>query len=260
MILVTNDDGIDSPGLAALVEALERITPVYVSAPHLERSAISHALTLHRPLRAEKIRERWWSVDGTPADCVLLAVKNLLDHRPRLVVSGINCGVNLGDDVIYSGTVAGAVEGLLHGIPSMAVSLEGRNAFDYGPAARFAAALARNLLDDPLPEDVLLNVNVPRSASENDFRWEVTRLGRRIYKTDVEIRKDPRGITYYWIGGQEPDRVKEPDTDLDCVARGIISVTPMKLDFTAYNAIEQLEARKAAINSLTTPGSVEVRK
>jgi len=252
MILVTNDDGIDSPGLKTLVEALETIAPVSVAAPHAERSAISHALTLHRPLRAEPIRERWWSVDGTPADCVLLAVKHLLEQRPRLVVSGINCGVNLGDDVIYSGTVAGAVEGLLHGIQSIAVSLEGRIGFDFGPAVKFSVALAKNILDDPLPEDIMLNVNIPRAAPKNGLKWEVTRLGKRIYKTDVEVREDPRGVTYYWIGGQEPDRIEEPDTDLDCVARGIISVTPLKLDFTAYSVIEELETRKAAITALTS--------
>ncbi len=244
MILVTNDDGINSPGLVALVEALEAIDTVSVSAPHTQRSAVSHALTLHRPLRADPVREGWWAVDGTPADCVLLAAKSLLDQRPKLVVSGINCGVNLGDDVIYSGTVAGAVEGLLQGIQSFAISLDGSSNLDFGPAAKFAASLAKSLLDDPLPEDVFLNVNVPRSASKNGLKWEATQLGKRIYKTDVVNRKDPRGINYYWIGGQEPDRVKEPDTDLDCIARGMISVTPMKLNFTAYNAIDQLESRE----------------
>jgi len=244
MILVTNDDGIDSRGLAALAEALVKVDEVCVAAPHVERSAVSHGLTLHRPLRADMVKEGWWSIDGTPADCVLLAIKELIGTRPQLVVSGINRGVNLGDDVIYSGTVAGAVEGRLHGIQSFAISLEGRRNFDYGPAANFAASLAKNLLEDPLPEDIFLNVNVPRSAVKNGFKWETTRMGRRIYKTDVETRKDPRGTIYYWIGGQEPDRVEEPDTDLDCMARGIISVTPMNLDFTAYQAIDAIKERK----------------
>jgi len=247
MILVTNDDGIESDGLKKLVEALEELDRVCVSAPHVERSAVSHALTLHRPLRAEPVRENWWAIDGTPTDCVLLAVKGLLEKRPRLVVSGINRGVNLGDDVIYSGTVAGAVEATLQGIQSMAVSLEGRDNFDFGPSAKFAKHLAGSMLEVPLPEGVLLNVNVPRMAEKNGYGWKATRLGRRVYKTDVEVRKDPRGMTYYWIGGQEPDRVEEPDTDLDCVARGIISVTPLSLDFTAYHAMEELEKRSIAI-------------
>lgn len=246
MILITNDDGIDSPGLAALAESLIKIDEVRVAAPNVERSAVSHGLTLHRPLRVEQVRDGWWSVDGTPADCTLMAVKSLLDTRPRLVVSGINRGVNLGDDVIYSGTVAGAVEGRLHGIQSFAISLEGRLDFDFGPAASFAAALAKSLLEEPLPDNLWLNVNVPRAASINGFKWEVTRMGKRIYKTDVEIRKDPRGGTYYWIGGQEPDRIEEPDTDLDCMTRGIISVTPMQLDFTAYDFIEKIKTRNIA--------------
>jgi len=249
MILVTNDDGIESPGLLTLAEALADVAPVAVAAPDTERSAVSHALTLNRPLRAAPVREQWWAVDGTPADSVLLAVKSLLDQRPKLVVSGINHGVNLGDDVIYSGTVAGAVEGLLHGIQSFAISLEGRAGHDFGPAVTFAASLARSLLDDPLPENVFLNVNIPRSIPMNNMQWEVTTLGKRLYKTEIEVRKDPRGIMYYWIGGQEPDRVKEPGTDLDCVARGVISVTPMQLDLTAYDIIDKIKARKLEVKA-----------
>ncbi len=247
MILVTNDDGIESEGLKRLVEALEELDRVSVCAPHTERSAVSHALTLHRPLRAESVKENWWAIDGTPTDCMLLAIKGLVETRPRLVVSGVNRGVNLGDDVIYSGTVAGAVEATLQGIQSIAISLEGRDNFDFGPSAKFAKHLAESVLENPLPEGLFLNVNVPRTAERNGYRWEATRLGRRVYKTDVEVRKDPRGMTYYWIGGQEPDRVEEPDTDLDCVARGIISVTPLNLDFTAYQAIDELKDRKFAI-------------
>lgn len=241
MILVTNDDGIDSEGLKALASALEELDKVVVVAPDRERSAISHALTLHRPLRVEEVRSGWYTVDGTPADCVHIAVKALLDEKPWLVASGINKGANLGDDIIYSGTVAGAVEAVLLGHQAFAISLASRFDFDFGHSANFAKKVAEFLKRSPLPPNTLLNVNVPAKLKEENPGWRLTRQGQRVYRTEVVLREDPRGNPYYWIGGQEPDRIEEEGTDIDAVEKGYISVTPLHLDMTAYSLIEEYQ-------------------
>ncbi|MBI2962491.1 MAG: 5'/3'-nucleotidase SurE [Deltaproteobacteria bacterium] len=243
MILVSNDDGIHSEGLRALRDAMASLDEVVVVAPDRERSAVSHSLTLHRPLRAEEIRPGWYAVDGTPTDCVLLAVHRVLGERPRLVVSGINRGANLGDDVHYSGTVSAAKEGTLLDIPSIAVSLVGRRTFRFDAAARFAERLAAFTLDAGLPPNTLLNVNVPQTEDGAvPRRFQITRLGRRRYGDVIVEKTDPRGRAYYWLGGAESELRGEPGTDLAAVAGGSISVTPIHLDLTNYECWERLSS------------------
>lgn len=241
MILVSNDDGIHSDGLRALHDSMASLDEVVVVAPDRERSAASHSLTLHRPLRSEEIRPGWHAVDGTPTDCVVLAVQAILAERPRLVVSGINRGANLGDDVHYSGTVSAAMEGTLLGIPSIAFSLASRRDFQFAAAGRFASRLAAWVLADGLPPDTLLNVNVPPTA-EGDApeRFELTRLGRRRYSGTIEAKVDPRGRSYYWIGGDEIEGQVESGTDFAAVAAGAISLTPIHLDLTNHGCWELL--------------------
>jgi 5'-nucleotidase len=237
-ILVSNDDGVHAPGLAALAEALRSVGDVFVVAPDRERSAVGHALTLHRPLRVEALGRRRFAVNGTPTDCVNLAIQGMLPRRPDVVVSGVNAGANLGDDVTYSGTVSAAMEGTLLGVPALAVSLvgAGRGA-DFGPAARAAAALARRLLREPGSGVTLLNVNVPRGRPRG---LRVTRLGRRAYSSPAVVREDPRGNRYYWIGGGPPTWEEGPDTDVSAVRAGFISVTPLDLDLTSQRGLEAL--------------------
>lgn len=241
-ILVTNDDGIHSEGLRALAEALAPVGEVTVVAPDRERSAAGHALTLHRPLRASEVAPRWYRVDGTPTDCVTLAVMGMLKGRPRLVVAGINLGSNLGDDVTYSGTVSAAMEGTLLGIPAFAISQAGGGHFDFAAAAGFARRLAALLLEQGLPPDTLLNVNVPAVPPEGIRGIALTRQGRRAYRESIVEKLDPRGKTYYWIGGSEPEWERLGDSDYDAVMAGKISVTPLRLDLTHYEALRSLRA------------------
>jgi 5'-nucleotidase len=243
LILVSNDDGIHSAGLTALADALEPFGEVVVVAPDREQSACSHALTLHRPLRIDEIRPRRFTVDGTPTDCVNLAVNAILDRRPSLLVSGINRGANLGDDVTYSGTVSAAMEGTLLGIPSIAMSLVGRGPYDFTTAAAFAARLAASVLARGLPADTLLNVNVPETpAGVAPSTVLATRMGRRRYGDAIVEKLDPRGRKYYWIGGEDVPFVAEEGTDFHAVHNGRISVTPIHLDLTNYRALESLDA------------------
>jgi 5'-nucleotidase len=241
VILVSNDDGIHSAGLAALVDAMAKVGEVVVVAPDREQSACSHALTLHRPLRIDEIAPGRWMVDGTPTDCVNLGVNGILPARPSLLVSGINKGANLGDDVTYSGTVSAAMEGTLLGIPSIAVSLIGRGTFAFEAAAGFAGRLAAWVLAKGLPPDTLLNVNVPQPAAGATLRGvRLTRMGRRRYGDAIVEKTDPRGRKYYWIGGEELDFVKEEGTDFHAVDDGWVSVTPIHLDLTNYASFEAL--------------------
>jgi len=241
LLLVSNDDGIHSLGLAALDEALREIGDVVVVAPDREQSACSHALTLHRPLRIDQIGAARYVVDGTPTDCVNLAINGICSRRPALVVSGINKGANLGDDVTYSGTVSAAMEGTLLGIGSIAISLIGRHDFAFDAAADFAARLVRWVLERGLPADTLLNVNVPQLAEGAAPRGvALTRMGRRRYGDAIVEKLDPRGRKYYWIGGEELDFVEEEGTDFFAVRQGLISVTPIHLDLTNYRSFEAL--------------------
>jgi 5'-nucleotidase len=240
IILVCNDDGIRSEGIQALARAVEALGDVYIVAPDREQSAVSHSLTLHRPLRVDEVAPRQFAVDGTPTDCVNLAVSGILPGRPGLVLSGINKGANMGDDITYSGTVSAAMEGTLLGIPSIAVSLVARDDFEFGAAALFAARLATQVIEHPFPVDTLLNVNVPAIPRERMQGFRITRQGKRRYGEALIEKTDPRGKKYYWIGGGELDFIDEPGTDFAAVQEGAISITPIHLDLTHYPSFEAL--------------------
>lgn len=240
-VLITNDDGVLAPALRRLREELAPLGRVTIVAPDRDQSATSHSLTLQRPFRIERHEEDVYSVDGTPTDCVVTAFYGLLDERPDLVVSGINHGPNMGEDVFYSGTVAAAIEGALQDVPSIAASLVTRQLTDFAEPARFVAGLARRLLDEGLPRRHLLNVNMPHRPWDELKGVQITRLGSRVYH-DTLIRKvDPRGRDYYWIGGQDPEWEPAEGTDYQAVHDGWISVTPLRLDLTAESALAGLE-------------------
>jgi len=241
-ILLTNDDGIHSEGIRVLADFLAEVAEVLVVAPDRERNAASHALTLHKPLRMEEIRPKTYSVNGTPTDCVTLGVLHLLKRRPCLVVSGINKGGNLGDDVTYSGTVSAAFEGTLLGIPSVAVSQMGEKDFHFSTAAAFTARLARLVLERGLEKDTLLNVNVPNLSPDRVQGVRFTSLGKRLFEGNGGVieKIDPRGKKYYWIGVAGVKWADLGDTDDKAIAEGRISVTPLHLDLTQYRALEHL--------------------
>lgn len=237
VILVSNDDGIRSEGIQKLASALKRIGTVYIIAPDRERSAASHSLTLHRPLRIEEVAPNQYAVDGTPTDCISIASK-ILPARPDIVVSGINRGGNLGEDVLYSGTVSAAMEGTLFGIPSLAFSLAARDNYDFRQAAAFASKLVKHVLKKGLPKDTLLNVNIPNIKTVKGFR--ITSLGKRFF-TDAIIEKvDPRGRKYYWIGGDMDRWEGGEDSDFHAISKGYVSITPLHLDMTNYSSISEL--------------------
>jgi 5'-nucleotidase len=240
LILVTNDDGVHAPGLTALFKAMSEIGDAYVVAPDRERSAVSHALTLHRPLKAEELREHVYSVNGTPTDCVALAVHKLLPRKPDLVASGINKGANLGDDVTYSGTVSAAMEGTILGVPSFAISLAGDHPFIYDAAVHFAIEVARYILNKQLPYDTLLNVNVPNLPKESLKGIRITKQGKRMYDNAIQDIYSPWGEKHYWIGGGKPYWEHGEDLDMQSVMDGYVSVTPVHLDMTNYSALEVL--------------------
>lgn len=240
LILVTNDDGIQAPGIKILADALEPLGELWVYAPDRQQSAVGHGVSLHRPLRVHELRERWYMVDGTPTDCVMLAVRDLLARKPDLVVSGVNPGANLGDDVTYSGTVAGAYEGMLLGICSFAVSDVSYTPVHMETAGRVARAVAESLLRQRLPKDTVLNVNVPDLPYEELRGVAVTRMGKRDYQDDIVRREDPRGGVYYWIGGAEPSHVEEEGTDFEAIEHRKVSVTPLHRDVTNYGALNAL--------------------
>ncbi|MBA3641843.1 MAG: 5'/3'-nucleotidase SurE [Acidobacteriota bacterium] len=237
-ILVTNDDGVHSDGIHELARALARLGKVIVVAPHIEASAIGHALTLRRPLRMERLREDIYEVDGTPTDCVNVAITKLYSTPPDLVVSGINKGYNLGDDVTYSGTVSGALEGSLLGIPSIAVSLERTAEYDFTIAAEAAATVAEAVLARGLPARTFININVP-SGTPRGMRATVQ--SKRNHITVVAEREDPRGRPYYWIEEGQNDWEPHDRSDFQAVKDGFISVTPLQPDLTAHDALAFVE-------------------
>src|ERR1041385_5908290 len=237
-ILVTNDDGVHSDGIKALAAALHHLGNVTIVAPMQEASAIGHALTLRRPLRIETIAARTFGIDGTPTDCVNLAISHVIKHKPDLIVSGINKGWNLGDDVTYSGTVSGALEGALLGIPSMAVSLRGSREYDFGPAARAAVHLAQTILRQPLPARTFLNVNVPKGEPKG---YRVTVQAARNHITSVAERHDPKGRPYYWIEEGQDEWQPHDRSDYHAVRDGFVSVTPLHPDLTAHQALSAVE-------------------
>jgi 5'-nucleotidase len=239
-ILVTNDDGGRSEGIHALAAALQRLGDVIVVAPHIEASAIGHALTLRRPLRIEEIEAGVYEVDGTPTDCVNIGVASILKSRPELIVSGINKGYNLGDDITYSGTVSGALEGALLGIPSIAVSLERTSGtYDFQPAAAAAAAIAAHLLGGAIVPPTFLSLNVP-TGTPKGFRLTVQ--AKRNHVTIVDERRDPRGNAYYWIEEGENNWEPHDRSDFQAVRDGYVSVTPLHPDLTDYEALGKLES------------------
>jgi 5'-nucleotidase len=241
-LLLCNDDGVHSEGLRALEEALAAFGEVFTVAPDREQSAASHALTLSRPLRVDQLGPRRWAVDGTPTDAVNLAVNGLLrDQRPDYIISGINRGHNLGDDITYSGTVSAAMEGTLLGIQSIAVSLGGPEPFDFRAAAAFTAELLASLRGRLLPRSTLLNVNVPPLPRELIKGVVLARQGRRRYGDTIVEKVDPRGRKYYWIGGGELDFIPDDGgTDFEAIARDMIAITPLHLDLTNYSCFDEL--------------------
>lgn len=240
LILLTNDDGIHAPGLAALHSALEGLGRVVVFAPDRQRSAVGHGVSLNHPLRSSEIRPGWHMVDGTPTDCVILALRGVLEEAPALVVSGINSGANLGDDVTYSGTVAGAFEGMLQGIPSFAMSVTNHFVQHFEGAQRMAQLTAEKLLAEGLPRDIMLNINVPDLPLDQIEGIGVAAMGRRNYNDRMDMRHDPRGGKYYWIGGETPDMVIETGTDFEVHAANKISVTPIMRDLTDYEMMKKM--------------------
>jgi 5'-nucleotidase len=239
-ILVTNDDGIFSEGIAALAKALEAVGEVTVVAPASEQSAAAHSLTLSRPLRIRQIDERHYSVDGTPTDCVTLALTKIMaDRLPAIVISGINYGPNLGDDVTYSGTVAGALEASVFSLPGIAVSLVTRSNFDFSHAAAFAAELTRKVLAEGLPEGTILNVNAPPGEIRGS---RITHQGIKIARTEIIEGLDPRGRAYYWIGEQQTSWKQDAGSDYAAIEEGLVSITPLRTDMTDYRALEHLRS------------------
>jgi 5'-nucleotidase len=239
-ILLTNDDGIMATGLTRLRQAMEPLGRVFVVAPERQQSGSGHALTLDRPLRMNRVDEDMIAVDGTPTDCVLVAMRGLLDVKPDLVMSGMNHGPNLGDDVTYSGTVAAAFEGTLLGLPSVAISVCSWEECCFEAAERFAGVVARTVLEHGLPIGTLLNVNVPSACADEIKGVRVTKLGKRVYRDEVVQKTDPRGRAYYWIGGKDPIWCSGEETDFEAVSQGMISVTPLQLDLTDYDWMDAL--------------------
>jgi 5'/3'-nucleotidase len=243
-ILVTNDDGIQAEGIKRLEEAVLPLGEVTVVAPEREMSATSQSLSLHSPLRVHRHDSRHFAVSGTPADGVILAIHHLLAKRPDLVVSGINPGGNLGENVVYSGTVAAAMEATLHGVPAIAISLATRKQLDYAYAAGFARQLAAKVLDEGLPAGVMLNVNVPRGEVKG---VRITRMSRKITQNVIHEQKDPRGRLYYWHDETiDLDQV-EPDSDYSAIVAHEISVTPLQVDRTDYASLNHLSGWLASL-------------
>jgi 5'-nucleotidase len=254
LILITNDDGIGSPGIMSLSRIMRSIGDVYIVAPEREQSAVGHALTLHRPLKPERLKEKVYFINGTPTDCVILGANRLLPGKPNLVVSGINRGGNMGDDITYSGTVAAAIEGTLLGIPSISVSLVSSNLdADFNhlsietlyksprlqESSKFIRKLSNMVLKKGLPPDTLLNVNVPYSRKIKGVR--LTKQGKRVYDNSIQEILDPRGGKHFWIGGGTPLWHSGEDTDFEAIQKGYISVTPIHLDLTNYNGLKYLK-------------------
>lgn len=238
-ILLTNDDGFHSEGLRALRDAVASFGDVIVVAPDREMSAVSHSITLLSPLRYTSLCNNEYTVEGTPADCIILALRTILETPPHLIISGINKGPNLGDDISYSGTVAGALEGTFNGIPSIAVSLAARRDLNFKPGAEFAAKLAGKVLEHGLPEDVLLNVNIPSNWTG---AVEFTRQGKKRNKNVLLESKDSRGGRYFWL--QQPPGPDHGDSgsDFAAIESGSISITPLHLDRTDYPALKTLSS------------------
>lgn len=249
-ILVTNDDGVHAPGLLVLARKMRRLGDVTVLAPDRNWSASGHVKTMSRPLRVNEARladgTPAFASDGAPSDCVAMAALGLLDRTVDLVVSGINPNANVGHDVTYSGTVTAAMEAAIWGMPGIAVSLDTPDGYeevvDFEPAAEIAYKVVHSVLENGLPEDVLLNVNVPYLPLEEILGLQITRQGLRVYRDLLDARLDPRGRPYYWIGGEAPSGVPEEGTDIGALTEGYVSITPLHLDLTAYRALDAIRS------------------
>ncbi len=241
LILVSNDDGVYSEGIRTLARRLKALGRVIVVAPEVERSAASHSVTLHRPLRIRKKSADIYAVDGTPTDCINLGINEILKEMPDLIVSGINRGPNLGDDVHYSGTVSAAVEGGILGVNAIAVSVVGRGKVLFSPAASFVLRLARRVLKEGLPRGIILNVNVPNLPASKIRGYSFTKQGKRNYGDIIVEKIDPRGNKYYWIGGDEAGFDDIPGSDCNVVAEGKISITPLKVNLTDASSLKRLK-------------------
>ena len=239
-IVISNDDGVHAPGLAYLAKSLAKVADIFVVAPDRNRSGVSNSLTLDHPLRVVTTTNGFYSVNGTPTDCVHLAVTGLLKDTPHMVVSGINEGSNLSDDVLYSGTVAAATEGRFLGLPSIAISLAGPRCEHYDTAAQIAKILVDQLQKQPLTFDTILNVNVPDLPFSELHGIQITRLGTR-HKAEPTIKSmDPRGRKIYWVGQPGPEQDAGPGTDFYAVSSGYVSVTPLQIDLTQYKVLDEL--------------------
>lgn len=245
IIMVTNDDGILAPGIAALEARLREAATVYTIAPDRERSASGHSLTIQRPLKVTEVSPLRYSVNGTPTDCVAVGLDKILPQRPELIVSGINFGPNLGDDITYSGTVAAAMEGTIYNMPSVAVSLVVHNGARplFDTAAEVALRIVRMLFEHPLPYDTLLNVNVPNLPLAELKGYLLCRQGKRVYDGAINETRSPWGEKFYWIGGGTPYWEHAEDTDISAVRRGYVSITPLQLDLTNYWAMDYLKEK-----------------
>ncbi|HQL56528.1 MAG TPA: 5'/3'-nucleotidase SurE [Myxococcota bacterium] len=246
-IFVTNDDGVLSPGLESLAKVAQRYGEVYIVAPDIERSGVSHAITLTHPLRAQEIRKNMWALTGTPTDCVFIGLNHLLPHRPDLVLSGINRGPNLGADVLYSGTVGGAMEGTMQKLPAVAFSLVSRKTYDFKWSEPIMDKIVRDVVENGMPDGVMLNVNIPTPEISEFKGFKLTRLGNRFYSNEVNVRTDPRGGEYLWIGGSSVTMERTPESDTGAVYEGYASITPVKPDMMANEVMDQL----ARFNSLS---------
>jgi len=239
-LLLSNDDGIHATGLKLLANALASLGMITVVAPNRERSASSNSLTLERPIRAQVVEDNWYSVDGTPTDCVHLAITGLIEDEPDIVVTGINSGANLGDDVIYSGTVAAAMEGRFLGLPAVAISVASFQPRFLEEAAQVSLELITKLSSTQMPKDVIININIPDLAKQELKGIQTTRLGNRHKAEPVIKSEDPRGKTIYWVGSAGPEQDAGPGTDFHAIKNGYISVSPMHLDLTHYKAMQDV--------------------
>lgn len=244
LILITNDDGVQAQGIVVLARALKRVGRVVLVAPDQERSAASHSITLHRPLRIHNLEPDVYAVDGTPTDCVMIGVHKILRRRPDLLVSGINHGANLGDDVHYSGTVSAAFEGGILGIPSIAVSLVAEGKGNFAAAAAFTARLSRAVIREGLPPGIVLNVNVPDLPAKRIRGFAFVKQGKRNYGNIIAERVDPRRKKYYWIAGDDTGFEDIERSDCNTVREGLISITPLRVDLTDPAVLAQLAAWK----------------
>lgn len=247
-ILISNDDGINAPGIRALAKAMQELGDVYVVAPERNQSATGHAVTMHVPLRSKVVDfhtesiKAWW-VNGTPADCIKLGIENLMKEKPDLIVSGINQGENLGTDVIYSGTVSAAVEGSIFGIPAIAFSYQDHSATDLTMAAEAAKQICLQVLKHGIPKNHIINVNIPAINSLDEIKGvKITKLGKKIYKNNFEERKDPKGNIYYWLAGELIEQPEDQETDIFAVNSKFIAVTPIDIDMTSYELISELKS------------------